>query len=92
MFRLPTPMIRLPVLSALAAVCLLPACDRYPWDPPKPTVDTTGSAQRDHPPAAALPLRASRQGVLGLPTVPQDPGSNRDAPQAPYSRPLQGLL
>lgn len=90
MHPMPTLMARLPVLSAVAAVCLLSACERYPWDPPKPTTDITRPEHRNHTLAAPAPTPSS--GVLTQPIAPLRPGSKPDAEPNALNRPLRGLL
>ena len=90
MCSLPALWARLPVLLTTAAVCLLSACDRYPWDPPKPTTHITRSENSNHTLAAPAPNPSS--GVLTQPIAPLRPGSNPDAEPNALNRPLGGLL
>jgi len=89
---LPALKARLPVLMAAAAVCLLSACDSYPWDPPKPTTHINKPEHRVHPSAAALPLLPGRPGVLSWPTAPHGSGSELAEESDAGSRPISGLL
>ena len=78
MCAMPVLKARLHVLLATAAVFLLSACDRYPWDPPKPTTDTTSPERRIHPPATAVPLPSGRQSIPSWPIALHGSSSDND--------------
>jgi hypothetical protein len=92
MHPLPALKARLPALMATAGLCLLSACDSYPWDRPKPTTHINHPEQRMHPPAAASPLPSGSPGVLSLPSAPHESGSNRTEKSDARSRPIRVLL
>lgn len=92
MYPLPALKARLPVLMAMAAVCLLSACDSYPWDRPKPTTDINNPEQRVHRPAAALSLPSGGTSVFSWPIAPHGSRSERTEESDAGSRPLRGLL
>jgi hypothetical protein len=77
MHPLPALKAHLPVLMTATAVCLLSACDPYPWDRPKPTTDISNPERHMRPPAAALPLPSNTPGVLSWAVAPHDSGSER---------------
>jgi hypothetical protein len=89
---LPALKSRLPVLMATAAVCLLSACDSYPWDPPKPTTDINNPEQRVYRPAAAVPWPLGSPSVLSSPIAPHGSGSERTEKPDEGNRPISRLL
>lgn len=74
MHTLPATRTTLRVSVALASACFLTACERYPWEPPKPV--TGPAAEQRHGALSALPAfntaPADRQGFLSMPIPIQD--------------------